>query len=94
MSRPISEQVVVLVGASSGIGRAAALAFAEAGARVVCAARGVEALDSLVQEIVAADGTAISVPTDVADPAAVRHLAETAEKSRNETVLRAGSPSR
>ncbi len=80
MPRPLSEQVVVIVGASSGIGRASAQAFARDGARVVCAARGVDALTSLVGEITSAGGTAVSVPTDVADPAAVRQLAAAAEE--------------
>jgi NADP-dependent 3-hydroxy acid dehydrogenase YdfG len=78
--RAVSEQVVVISGASSGIGRASALAFATRGARVVCAARGVRALDTLVQEIEDAGGTAMAVPTDVADAAAVRELAGTAEE--------------
>jgi NAD(P)-dependent dehydrogenase (short-subunit alcohol dehydrogenase family) len=80
MPRPVSDQVVVIVGASSGIGRASALAFAERGAKVVCAARGVPALDSLVEEITSAGGTGVAVPTDVADPAAVRALATAAEE--------------
>jgi len=75
MPKPVSEQVVVIVGASSGIGRASALAFARSGARVVCAARSVDPLDRLVEEITAAGGTAISVPTDIANPEAVRSLA-------------------
>src|SRR3954453_15483171 len=77
--RPVQDQVVVITGASSGIGRAAALEFARAGAKVVCAARTEAALDSLVGEITADGGTAIAVPTDVADPAAVYALAEVAE---------------
>ncbi|GIF14972.1 SDR family oxidoreductase [Actinoplanes teichomyceticus] len=80
MPRPISEQVVVITGASSGIGRAAALAFAARGARVVCAARGAPALDTLVARIHADGGSAVAVPTDVADPRAVRALAEAAER--------------
>jgi NAD(P)-dependent dehydrogenase (short-subunit alcohol dehydrogenase family) len=80
MPRSVSEQVVVIVGASSGIGRASALAFAERGAKVVCAARGVQALDTLVDEITGAGGTAIAVPTDVADPSAVRALAAAADE--------------
>ena len=48
--KPISEQVVVLMGASSGIGRQAALDFAKRGAQVVVAARGEEGLASLVEE--------------------------------------------
>jgi NAD(P)-dependent dehydrogenase (short-subunit alcohol dehydrogenase family) len=80
MPKPVSEQVVVIAGASSGIGRATALAFAAGGAKVVCAARGRPALDTLVEEIRAAGGTAVAVPTDVADAAAVRSLADAAEQ--------------
>ena len=49
--KPVGEQVVVLMGASSGIGRESALRFARKGARVVVSARGEEGLDFLVQEI-------------------------------------------
>ena len=80
MTKTLSEQVVVIAGASSGIGRASALAFAEAGAKVVCAARGVQALDTVVAEIRERGGDAVAVPADVADPAAVRALAEAAEQ--------------
>jgi NAD(P)-dependent dehydrogenase (short-subunit alcohol dehydrogenase family) len=80
MPKPVSEQVVVIAGASTGIGRATALAFAGAGARVVCAARSVQALDTLVEQIRGQGGSAAAVPTDVADPAAVRSLAQTAEQ--------------
>ena len=79
MPQPLSQQVVVIVGASSGIGRASALAFAARGARVVCAARGAQALDTVVAEIRQAGGEAVAAPADVADPAAVRALAELAE---------------
>jgi NAD(P)-dependent dehydrogenase (short-subunit alcohol dehydrogenase family) len=80
MPKPVSEQVVVIAGASTGIGRATALAFAASGAKVVCAARSTHALDTLVEQIRADGGTAIAAPTDVADPAAVRALAEVAEQ--------------
>jgi NAD(P)-dependent dehydrogenase (short-subunit alcohol dehydrogenase family) len=53
---PVAEQVVVVMGASSGIGRATALRFAEQGARVVVAARGERGLRSLVAEIEKAGG--------------------------------------
>jgi NAD(P)-dependent dehydrogenase (short-subunit alcohol dehydrogenase family) len=81
MIRPISQQVVVIVGASSGIGRAAAAEFAARGATVVCAARNTEALDTLVAEIHRAGGTAVARPTDIADPAAVRALVRAAEQA-------------
>ncbi|WP_199512035.1 SDR family oxidoreductase [Nucisporomicrobium flavum] len=80
MPKPVSAQVVVVAGASTGIGRATALAFAARGARVVCAARGTTALDTLVAEIRERGGTAVAVPADVADAAAVRSLAELAER--------------
>ncbi|WP_410572998.1 SDR family oxidoreductase [Amycolatopsis sp. cmx-4-61] len=79
MPRPVSDQVVVLMGASSGIGRAAALAFGARGARVVCAGRTARALDTLLEEITGAGGTALAVPTDITDPDAVRALVRTAE---------------
>jgi NAD(P)-dependent dehydrogenase (short-subunit alcohol dehydrogenase family) len=80
MPRAVSEQVVVIAGAYSGIGRACAVAFAARGAKVACAARSVQALDTLVQQITQAGGTGVAVPTDVADPAAVRALAAAAEE--------------
>ncbi len=79
MPRPLSEQSVVIVGASSGIGRATALELARAGARVTVAARSRDALDSLVAEIQTAGGQAQAVTADAADPAAVQALAERAE---------------
>jgi NAD(P)-dependent dehydrogenase (short-subunit alcohol dehydrogenase family) len=80
VGKPVNEQVVVITGASSGIGRATALQFARDGAKVVCAARNTQALDTLVSEITASGGAAVSVPTDVADPAAVYALAAAAEE--------------
>jgi NAD(P)-dependent dehydrogenase (short-subunit alcohol dehydrogenase family) len=79
MPRAVADQVVVIVGASSGIGRAAALEFARRGATVACAARSEGALSSLVEEIRAAGGEALAVPTDVTDPQAVRDLAAAVE---------------
>lgn len=49
--KPITEQVVVVMGASSGIGRLSALRFAERGAKVVVSARGEAGLHSVVDEI-------------------------------------------
>jgi NADP-dependent 3-hydroxy acid dehydrogenase YdfG len=65
MVRPLHEQVVVITGASSGIGRETALRMSREGAKVVVAARKEEALDDLVEEISRAGGEATSIPTDV-----------------------------
>ena len=73
--KPIAEQVVVLCGASSGIGREAAVQFARRGARVVVAARGEAGLESVVAEIRQQGGEAIAVPTDVTEFHQVKALA-------------------
>src|SRR3954447_23257364 len=78
MPLPIEEQVVVITGASSGIGRAAALEFAARGASVVAAARTDEALTTLIDEIHANGGVAEAVPTDVANWDEVEALAAAA----------------
>jgi NAD(P)-dependent dehydrogenase (short-subunit alcohol dehydrogenase family) len=79
--KPVSQQVVVVMGASSGIGRATALRFAQQGAQVVVAARGEPGLRSLVTEIQDAGGTATAVVADVTDPAQVHAVAERAVQS-------------
>ncbi len=71
--------VVVIAGASSGIGRAAALAFARAGAHVVVAARRRDPLERLAKECARLGPEALAVPTDVTDPQAVEALARAAE---------------
>jgi NAD(P)-dependent dehydrogenase (short-subunit alcohol dehydrogenase family) len=63
--KPIEQQVVVVMGASSGIGRETALRFARRGARVVLAARGESALRSLKDEIRAEGGEATVAIADV-----------------------------
>jgi short-subunit dehydrogenase len=70
--------VVVLTGASSGIGRATAHAFARQGADLVLAARGREALEDVADECRQAGARVMVVPTDVTDADAVRDLARTA----------------
>ncbi|MFI7611378.1 SDR family oxidoreductase [Nonomuraea terrae] len=71
----LNDKVVVITGASSGIGRATALAFAAKGAAVVLGARGHEALEETVRECVRRGGRAVAVPTDVSDAHAVQRLA-------------------
>lgn len=76
--KPINQQVVVIVGASSGIGRSAALLFAKQGAKVVAAARSQAGLDSLVSQIKREGGEAIAQLADVADFEQVQAIAQTA----------------
>ena len=64
--KPISEQVVVLMGASSGIGRQAALDFAQRGAKVVASARDEDGLQSLAEEIRAHGGEVTTIVADTA----------------------------
>lgn len=76
--KPIKDQVVVVVGATSGIGRRTAIRFAEQGARVVVSGRSEEELESLVAEIRRGGGQAIAVPADVTDFDQVKDLARRA----------------
>ena len=74
MPRPLARrrndhngQVVAVTGASGGIGRATARAFAARGARVALLARGSTGLDAALRDVKAAGGDGITVPVDVAD---------------------------
>jgi NAD(P)-dependent dehydrogenase (short-subunit alcohol dehydrogenase family) len=69
-------KVALVTGGSSGIGRAAAFAFARAGASVVLAARGAERGNEAAREIQAAGGIATFIPADVSQSAQVRSLIE------------------
>ena len=73
--KPINEQVAVVFGASSGIGRIAALDFAKRGAKVVVAARSENGLKTLVEEIKASGGEACYLIADAADYEQVKAVA-------------------
>ena len=76
--KPISDQVMVITGASSGIGLVTAQHAARAGARVVLAARNEADLRQAVDDIRSAGGRAIYAVADVADPAQVASIATAA----------------
>jgi NADP-dependent 3-hydroxy acid dehydrogenase YdfG len=78
MSNNIAGKVVVITGASSGMGEAAARHLAAQGAAVVLGARRIERLEALVGEITAAGGQALAVATDVTDRAQVQRLVDAA----------------
>ena len=71
-------QVVIVTGASSGMGRATARAAAAAGAHAVLAARRTDALEETRAAITNAGGSALAIGVDVTDPAAVERLIEAA----------------
>lgn len=72
----LDNKVVIIAGASSGMGAATARLFAAQGARVVLGARSAIALGSLAEEINAACGSAYAIPTDATDGAAAQTLVD------------------
>jgi NADP-dependent 3-hydroxy acid dehydrogenase YdfG len=81
----IAGAVVVVAGASSGIGEATALAFAKLGARVVLAARRTERLDAVVARIEAAGGRALAATCDVTRPDQLETLRVLTEEAFGQT---------
>ena len=69
-------QVVLIVGASSGMGRALALRLAAEGAHVVATARRKDKLDNLAAEIAQAGGRCLAIAVDAQDPAAAEQLVQ------------------
>src|SRR5881227_2938141 len=78
MKKPLREQVILVTGASSGLGRAVARLAAQRGAKVVVTARTGEALDHCVAEIEAAGSQALAVPADCAVQDEVAQVVEQA----------------
>lgn len=72
-------QAAIVTGASSGLGRHFALTLARAGAKVALAARRVEKLEELAEEIAAFDGRAVPIPLDVTDPESIASCVRAAE---------------
>ena len=72
----LQDQIAVVTGAGRGIGRAIALTFAEAGAKVVCVSRTPQNAEKVAQEIQDKGGTAWAYPVDVADTEAVNQTAQ------------------
>lgn len=76
----LKNKVAIVTGASSGIGRAAALLFAQRGAAVVLSARRGELLQRLAEEIGASGGRALALPGDVREEDHARALVEAAQE--------------
>jgi NAD(P)-dependent dehydrogenase (short-subunit alcohol dehydrogenase family) len=76
--KPLREQVLVVTGASSGLGRAIARRAGERGAKVVVTARNAEALDNCAAEIQRAGSEALAVPGDLTDREQVEHVVASA----------------
>src|SRR6478752_598504 len=74
MTRTMEGRIALVTGASRGIGRAAALALAHAGAHVICVARTVGGLEETDDEIQKAGGTATLVPMNLRDGDAIDRM--------------------
>ncbi len=80
MAKKQRPDVVVITGASAGVGRATVRAFARRGAHIGLLARGEEGLQATRREVEAAGGKALALPTDVADAEQVQAAAEAVER--------------
>lgn len=89
MSIDLAEQTVVVVGASSGMGRATALAFVRAGARVFAVARRADRLESLAKDAAGLAGTFTSIVADATVPADVERVISSVsgENGRLDTLV-------
>lgn len=78
MSKNIEEKIVVITGASSGLGEATARHLSARGATVVLGARRSERIESLARELKDQGGQALAITTDVTDREQVKHLVDSA----------------
>jgi len=78
MADPLSGKVILITGASSGFGEDAARLFAKEGCRVVLAARRLERLQALAEEIQRSGGEAVAIPVDVNESAEIQIMVQTA----------------
>jgi NAD(P)-dependent dehydrogenase (short-subunit alcohol dehydrogenase family) len=81
MQHTQAKQVVVITGASGGVGRATAREFAKQGARVALLARGEEGLEAAAKEVELLGGKALAITCDVSDPQAVEAAADQVERT-------------
>ncbi|MCH4027262.1 MAG: SDR family oxidoreductase [Acetobacter fabarum] len=81
MTNTIANKIIVITGASSGLGAEAARHLAEQGATVVLGARREERIKALAADITAKGGKALAIETDVTDRASVQNLVDTAVKT-------------
>lgn len=79
-SEAAHDEVIVVTGASAGIGRATAQAFARPGARIALLARGQQGLEGARRDVEAAGAQALVIPTDVADEQQVEAAARAIER--------------
>jgi short-subunit dehydrogenase len=77
MANSLNGKVVLITGASSGFGEDAARLFAKEGCKVVLAARRLERLQALAEEIQASDGEAVAIPVDVSESAEIHLMVQT-----------------
>jgi NADP-dependent 3-hydroxy acid dehydrogenase YdfG len=76
----LKNEVVLITGASAGLGRAAAREFGRHGAKVGLVARGIGGLEAAKREIESAGGSAMVLPLDVADAEAIENAAASVER--------------
>src|SRR6185437_12074104 len=81
MMKEKKTEVVVITGASAGVGRAVARAFAKRGAKIGLLARGHAGLEAAQRDVEQLGGQAIAIPTDVADAEQVEAAAQQVEET-------------